>query len=74
MKNTNKNYSSFDIERKLKVSRQYLYKLRESIPLIEGVDFFYIQIGKKKNYLYTESGFSRIKSNSQIKNQIWKGK
>ena len=67
MKNTNKNYSSFDIERNLKVSRQYLYKLRESIPLIEGIDFFYIQIGKKKNYLYTETGFTRIKNNSQIK-------
>jgi len=67
MKNTNKNYSSFDIERKLKVSRQYLYKLRESIPLIEGIDFFYIQIGKKKNYLYTKSGYDRIKNNSQIK-------
>jgi len=36
--------------------------------LIEGIDFFYIQIGKKKNYLYTESGFTRIKNNSQIKN------
>jgi len=67
MKNTNKNYSSFDIERRLKVSRQYLYKLRESIPLIEGIDFFYIQIGKKKNYLYTKSGYDRIKRNSQIK-------
>lgn len=67
MKNTNKNYSSFDIERKLKISRQYLYKLRESIPLIEGVDFIYIQIGKKKNYLYTKSGYDRIKRNSQIK-------
>jgi hypothetical protein len=67
MKNKNKNYSSFDIERRLKVSRQYLYKLRESIPLIEGIDFFYIQIGKKKNYLYTKSGYDRIKRNSQIK-------
>lgn len=66
MKNNN-TYSSFDIERKQKVSRQYLLKLRKSIPMVEGIDYFYIQIGKKKNYLYTDSGFNKIKKNKSLK-------
>lgn len=60
-------YTSIDIVKKLKIKDQNIKYFRNSIPLIEGIDFYYIQVGDRKLYKYTKKGFLKLKNRKELK-------
>ncbi len=59
-------YSNLDIEKKFKLKKQNIKRLRESI-LQEGMDFYFIQTGKKKIYKYKKSALRKLERINRYK-------
>jgi len=53
-------FDSIAVEKKTGILKQNLGYFRKSIPLVEGVDFFYVQSGKRKLYFYLDSGLKKL--------------